>query len=106
MNYVTRTDLTKSLSAMKQIAGKNIYLDKYCTEEKSLLERYRVMGISRSSRLMHRHSPSKAITAIPVPFRTHHVIEEGQPPYTMHMKRWIMYTVAEKSKHFFALSIR
>lgn len=65
-----------------------------------------VMGISRSSRLMHRYSPSKAITAIPVPFTTHHVSEVGQPPYMMHINRWTMYTVAEKSKHFFALSIR
>jgi len=39
---------------------------------------------------MHRRSPSKAITAIPEPFTIHHVIEEGQPPYTMHIKRWTM----------------
>lgn len=55
-----------------------------------LLDRNRVIGISLSSRLMHRYSPSKAITATPAPLTTHHVIVEGQPPYMRHIKRWII----------------
>lgn len=29
---------------------------------------------------MHRYSPSKSVTAIPVPSTIHHVIDGGQPP--------------------------
>ena len=55
-----------------------------------VLERYLGMGISCNSRFIHKYSPKKAITASPVPFTTHHVTDEGQPPYAMHIKRWIM----------------
>jgi len=71
-----------------------------------LLDRYREMGISRSSRSLHKYLPSQAITANPVPLTTHHVIEEGQPPYMMHINKWMIKRVAEKSKHFFDLSIK
>ena len=59
-------------------------------EQEDLLERYLVMGISRNSRLMHKYSPNNAITASPVTLTTHQVIEEGQPPYMIHIKIWIM----------------
>jgi hypothetical protein len=75
---------------MKHVGGRKFILIR-TYRRKFLLERYRVvMGISRSSRLMHRYSPSKAITAIPVPFTAHHVSEVGQPPYMMHINRWTM----------------
>jgi hypothetical protein len=54
---------------------------------------------------MHNRSPRKDIIANPLRFTTHHVRETGQPPYIMHMKRCIIYNVAEKSRHFFDLSI-
>lgn len=48
------------------------------------------MGISRNSRFIHKYSPNKAISANPVPLTIHHVIDVGQPPYMMHMNRWMM----------------
>lgn len=68
-----------------------------------LLERSLVIGISCISRLMHNHSPNNAINARPVPVTTHHVIEDGHPPYTIQIKRWTIYSVAAKSKHLLAL---
>lgn len=72
----------------------------------NLLERSLVIGISCISRLMHNHSLSSAINTKPVRFTIHHVKDDGHPPYMIQIKRWIMQRVAEKSKHFFALSIR
>ena len=88
-------------------------------------------GMSCSSRLKHSHSPSTAVTAIAPTFtshlqegypirdhgwpaqdarplheqaRAHHVTDVGKPPMMDTIARCIKYSVAEKSRHFFALS--